>query len=179
MMAFEADARTCGRCNGKGMCQVNIGSGGLYSPKKQCQYCGQVYDTGSSHWCRCTNCGGTGEVGSSRTASTSMLYPSEAQQVQQIMQLINFGEAVWVDCQICHGDGKCPQCRGAGGASYYDWETGRTYGGCIACGNSGICPSCKGGCKEGKQYRPISNEYRERLFGMLRSIMQTAMNRQR
>ncbi len=182
IFAIAAEARPCGACHGQGFRRVFVGGVGSYGVgggrTRQCQYCGKSVSSSDNHYCMCTACGGTGETGGSR-GGTSILYPSEAQNVQTIMELLNYGEAYYPPCSVCKGTGACPNCQGASRYSYYDWETGLTYGACIACGSSGICPTCKGGKMGPKQYRPISDRDREKYLSLLRTIMQTAAQRTR
>lgn len=181
--SLAATARDCGSCHGKGVRRVFVGGTGTYGVgggrARQCQYCGKTVAPSDNHYCICTACGGTGEVGRSRGGGISMLYPSEAQNVQNILELLNYGEAYYPDCTVCKGSGVCPRCQGASRYSYYDWETGRSYGDCIACGSSGICPTCKGGKTGPKQYRPISDTQRTQYLNLLRSILCTAAQRTR
>lgn len=176
---LAVDARECGACHGQGFRRVFVGVGsyGVDGGRtRQCPHCGKYVASSENHYCACTTCGGTGEVGRSKGGS-SMLYPDEAQNVQTILGLLNYGEPYFPDCTVCKGSGNCPNCQGASRYSYYDWDTGLTYGGCIACGSSGICPTCKGGRKGPKQYRPISDQQRAQYLSMLRSILQNAAKR--
>lgn len=57
-------AGDCGACGGSGKKLVEgMSTYGLSTKKVKCKTCGKVHLDGDSHWCICTVCGGTGNVG--------------------------------------------------------------------------------------------------------------------
>lgn len=64
---YAGDCRACGG-SGKKLVE-GMSTYGLSTKKVKCKTCGKVHFEGDSHWCNCTVCGGTGNVGRVKSKS--------------------------------------------------------------------------------------------------------------
>lgn len=194
MLSVPTFAQKCNRCNGYGQINKSVSVAGYGLAKKigDCNICGHMIFSGESHnHVPCPSCGGSGKrqtsTSSSRTSSSSrkntssILYPSEEDEIQGILKILREGVTETRKCQTCGGTNRCP-----GRGRHHYGNVGMdmmnidaampVY--CFMCDGWGDCPNKN--CMNGTEFytRPCTESEKARLNERMNQIYQFARERE-
>ena len=173
---LTASGRQCPKCHGSGWQTTipDVGHYGVERTKRKCPVCGEMVFSG--HKDRCTQCGGTGQVGdrgrepgnsvADRRADEGAAFFAthltvEENAMRQAMMSSLFDTKYVVEtCQACGGSGRCRQCGGVQNLSI-DADVASL---CRVCGGGGLCIACNGqGSTGGRTELAHSQEERDKI----------------